>query len=144
MCGIAGIFCYGSGHAVDAQLLRQMRDVLRHRGTDDAGEFVSGTIGLAHRRLSVIDVATGHQPLGNEDGTIQIVYNGEIYNFMELTREAEAAGHRFATRCDTEAIVHLYEDLDDDVVSRLNGMFAFALWDARRQRLVLARDRAGI
>jgi asparagine synthase (glutamine-hydrolysing) len=145
MCGIAGIFLYGgSEESVDGGVLRHMRDLLSHRGPDDAGEYLSGPIGLAHRRLSIIDVATGHQPLGNEDGTIQIVYNGEVYNFAELQREAEAAGHHFATRCDTEAIVHLYEELGDDVVTRLRGMFAFAVWDGPRRRLVLARDRAGI
>ncbi|HVN86194.1 MAG TPA: asparagine synthase (glutamine-hydrolyzing), partial [Candidatus Binatia bacterium] len=119
-------------------------DRLRHRGPDDEGEFVDGRIGLGHRRLSIIDLATGHQPLGNEDGRIQIVFNGEIYNFRELQRDAERNGHRFATRSDTEAIVHGYEDLRARVVERLNGMFAFAIWDANRQELFLARDRTGI
>src|SRR5512139_3193285 len=104
MCGIVGL-CHSSGNDwVDRIMLRQMRDALRHRGPDDAGDFVSGSVALGHRRLSIIDVAGGHQPLGNEDGSIWIVYNGEVYNFEELQREAERAGHRFATRSDTEAI----------------------------------------
>ena len=121
-----------------------MRDLLRHRGPDDAGEFVDGRIGLGHRRLSIIDLQTGHQPLGNEDGRVQIVFNGEVYNYRELQQEAERAGHRFATRSDTESIVHMYEHLGEGVAERLNGMFAFAIWDANRQRLFLARDRTGI
>lgn len=144
MCAIVGVLSPREGDRIDTGLLRRMRDTLRHRGPDDAGEHVSGRIGLAHRRLSIIDLQTGRQPLGNEDGRIQIVFNGEIYNFQELQREAEAKGHRFATRTDTEAIVHLYEEMGEGVVERLQGMFAFGIWDAPRQRLFLARDRAGI
>jgi asparagine synthase (glutamine-hydrolysing) len=126
-----------------------MADALAHRGPDDAGETVldapgGGVATLAHRRLSIIDIEGGHQPLTNEDGTVQLVFNGEIYNFRQLRAELERAGHRFRTRADTEVIVHLYEDDGLDFVHRLRGMFAFALWDAGRGRLVLARDRLGV
>ncbi len=121
-----------------------MRDVMVHRGPDDQGLFLDGAVGLGHRRLSIIDLAGGHQPIANEDGTVTVVFNGEIYNFGELRRDLEARGHILATRGDTEVIVHLYEDLGIDCLQRLRGMFAFALWDATRQRLVLARDRLGI
>lgn len=126
-----------------------MAGVLAHRGPDDAGEAVldapgGGVAALAHRRLSIIDIEGGHQPLTNEDGTVQLVFNGEIYNFRELRDELRAAGHTFRTRADTEVIVHLYEDDGLDFVHRLRGMFALALWDARRGRLVLARDRLGV
>ncbi len=144
MCGIVGMYSWGGAPAPNADLLRQMRDMLRHRGPDDHGEFIRGDVALGHRRLSIIDLATGHQPLGNEDGSVQIVFNGEIYNFQALQQEAEAAGHRFATRSDTETIVHLYEELGNEVVTRLGGMFAFGLWDGGRRRLLLARDTAGI
>ena len=142
MCGIVGL--YLPTDTIDRRLLRQMSDLLRHRGPDDMGEFIAGPVGLGSRRLSIIDLQTGHQPVGNEDGNIQVVYNGEIYNFEALRQEAEALGHRFATRTDTEVIVHLYEELGEHVVDRLGGMFTFALWDGRRQRLLLARDRAGV
>ena len=120
-----------------------MADAMSHRGPDDRGTFVSGSIGLGHRRLSIIDLAGGHQPLGNEDNTIRIVFNGEIYNFPELRDFLLAKGHRFRTNSDTEVIVHLYEEHGVDCLRHLNGMFAFALWDAPRQRLLLARDRLG-
>src|SRR5688572_15492934 len=120
-----------------------MAAALAHRGPDDEGECVlpatNGAVAvLAHRRLSIIDIAGGHQPLANEDGTVQLVFNGEIYNFENLRRELTARGHRLRTRCDSEVLVHLYEDEGIELVHRLRGMFAFALWDASRQRLVLA------
>jgi asparagine synthase (glutamine-hydrolysing) len=128
----------------DRVLLARMRDAVRHRGPDETGEYVDGPIALGHRRLTIIDLSSGRQPIGNEDGSVQIVYNGEVYNFPELHASLEAAGHRFATRTDTEVVVHLYEEVGEAVVERLNGMFAFALWDGGRRRLFLARDRAGI
>lgn len=148
MCGIAGFVSSQTGFDLSAAL-RTMATVIAHRGPDDEGFFETATqlgkhrVGLAHRRLSIIDMSTGHQPLGNEDGSIQIVFNGEIYNFQALRAELEAKGHRFATHSDTEAIVHAYEEWGDDCVTRFRGMFAFAIWDAPRQRLFLARDRFG-
>jgi asparagine synthase (glutamine-hydrolysing) len=121
-----------------------MRDVMVHRGPDDEGLFLDGPVGFGHRRLSIIDLAGGHQPLSNEDGTVTVVFNGEIYNFREIRRGLEARGHTLATRSDTEVIVHLYEDLGAECVQHFRGMFAFALWDARQQRLLLARDRLGV
>src|SRR5437660_8251588 len=121
-----------------------MGAALAHRGPDGEGLWYEPGIGLVHRRLSIIDLAGGAQPLGNEDGSIQVVFNGEIYNYQELTAWLQARGHRFRTRSDTEAIVHLYEEEGDALVGRLRGMFAFALWDGRRRRLLLARDRVGI
>ena len=144
MCGIAGIVA-GDGLREDERArLPRMRDVIAHRGPDEAGAWFDEYAALGHRRLSIVDLATGSQPLGNADGTIQIVFNGEIYNHADLRPELEAAGHRYHTRCDTEAIVHAYEQWGDDCVHRFRGMFAFALWDAPRRRLLLARDRLGI
>lgn len=148
MCGIAGFVL--SSAALDAPaLLRSMADAISHRGPDDEGFLETRAsngehrVGLAHRRLSIIDLSTGHQPLGNEDGRIQIVFNGEIYNFQELRNELMARGHRFRTASDTETIVHAYEEYGDDCVAHFRGMFAFAIWDAQRERLLLARDRYG-
>ncbi len=121
-----------------------MRDVVSHRGPDDAGLFVDERAALGHRRLSIVDLAAGHQPLANEDETIWIVFNGEIYNHADVRPELEAAGHRYRTRSDTETIVHAYEQWGDACVEHLRGMFAFALWDAPRRRLLLARDRLGV
>jgi asparagine synthase (glutamine-hydrolysing) len=121
-----------------------MRDVLTHRGPDEAGLYCDEQAGLAHRRLSIVDLAQGHQPLANEDATVHVVFNGEIYNHAELRPVLEAAGHRYRTRSDTETIVHAYERWGDACVERFRGMFAFAIWDARRRRLLLARDRMGI
>ncbi len=146
MCGIAGYVVRG-GHVDLTRSLADMALAIAHRGPDDAGFFETGSgdwrIGLAHRRLSIIDLSTGHQPLGNETGSIQIVFNGEIYNFEALREELQAKGHCFATRSDTETIVHAYEEWGVSCVERFRGMFAFALWDADRQRLFLARDRFG-
>ncbi len=142
MCGIAGM-CNLDGAPLDRSLLRSMTRVLSHRGPDAEGFYVNGAVGLGHRRLSIIDVAGGAQPLANEDGTVWVVLNGEIYNFRSLRSELESRGHQFTTRSDTEVIVHLYEERGDDCVAALAGMFAFAVWDERRQRLLLARDRLG-
>jgi len=144
MCGIAGIINFESGKPVESERLRRMRDVLRHRGPDGEGSWVDGGVGLAHRRLAIVDIASGAQPMRNGDGSTWIVYNGEIYNHPELKRELEAKGHRYRTRCDTETILHIYKDEGEACVQRLRGMFAFALWDRSRQRLLLARDRLGI
>jgi len=129
---------------VPPDLIRRMTDLILHRGPDGGGEYLSGPIGLGHRRLSIIDLDTGDQPMSNEDGTIWIVYNGEVYNFPELRANLETRGHKFKSSTDTEVIIHLYEELGADCVARLRGMFAFALWDERRQLLLLARDRVGI
>jgi asparagine synthase (glutamine-hydrolysing) len=143
MCGIAGLVYADRAHPVDRDLVRRMTDVLRHRGPDADGLYVARGVGLGHRRLSIIDVAGGDQPIFNEDRTNAVILNGEIYNFQELRTELETRGHRFATRSDTEAIVHAYEEYGPECVARLRGMFAFALWDATRNRLLLARDRVG-
>ena len=144
MCGIAGIFNYREAAAIDPALIRQMADTIVHRGPDDEGSYITPRIGLAHRRLSIIDLKTGHQPMFNEDGSVVIVFNGEIYNHEELRRELEAKGHTFRTHSDTEAIIHAFEEYGDDFERRLTGMFGFALWDERRRMLVLSRDRLGI
>ncbi len=144
MCGIAGLVASDQLHADERVRVAMMRDVLRHRGPDDAGVFVDGHAALAHRRLSIVDLAAGHQPLANEDETVWIVFNGEIYNHASIRAELESAGHRYRTRSDTETIVHAYEQWGDACVERLRGMFAFAIWDAPRRRLLLARDRLGI
>jgi asparagine synthase (glutamine-hydrolysing) len=142
MCGIAGIA--SSTGSPDLEAVRRMCATLVHRGPDDEGLFHRGPVALAARRLSIIDLAHGHQPIANEDGTVTVVQNGEIYNYRELKRELEGAGHRFATDCDTEVLVHLYEEHGEGFVERLRGMFAIALWDDRERRLLLARDRFGI
>jgi asparagine synthase (glutamine-hydrolysing) len=143
MCGISGIFDR-SGNPVDRDVLEKMISIMSHRGPDGEGRFVSGGIGLGHRRLSIIDVDGGAQPIGNEDGSLQIVFNGEIYNFIELRKELDAAGHVFKTRSDTEVIVHAYEQWGRECVRHFNGMFAFALWDSNRRTLFLARDHLGV
>ncbi len=144
MCGIAGSVWFQANRQIDRVTLERMTDALTHRGPDDRGFFYQGSgVALGFRRLSIIDVEGGHQPLGNEDGSIQLVFNGEIYNYRELRRRLEGAGHRFATNTDSETIVHLYEDLGTECFSHLNGMFSIAIWDGRKQRLVLARDRLG-
>jgi len=140
MCGIAGLW---SPAPVDRALVRAMTAALAHRGPDGEGHEFDDEVGLGHRRLSIIDLATGRQPMTSEDGTLSIVFNGEIYNFRALRRELEARGHRFRTRSDTEVILHLYQDLGPDLVTRLRGMFAFAIRDRRRRRLFLARDHIG-
>ena len=143
MCGIAGIVAQRD-QPVLAEELHAMCAALVSRGPDDEGAFVGHRAGLAMRRLSIIDLETGHQPVSNEDGSIWVVLNGEIYNYRQLRNELERRGHQFVTSTDTEVIVHLYEERGDDCVHALRGMFAFAIWDERRQRLMLARDRIGI
>lgn len=144
MCGLVGIFDARGRRKIDGALLARMNDSLNHRGPDDSGLHVAPGIGLGHKRLSIIDLSGGHQPLFNEDGSVVVVYNGEIYNFQELSRELQAAGHRFRTHCDTEVIVHAWEEWGEACVERFRGMFAFGLWDANRETLFLARDRLGI
>lgn len=143
MCAIFGIFDR-SGGPVNAELLRSMDTSLMHRGPDGTGEFIDGGLGLGHRRLSIIDLEGGAQPISNEDGTIQIVFNGEIYNFIELRKELQGHGHKFRTKSDTEVIVHAYEQWGEACLNRFNGMFAFAIWDAHKRELFLARDHLGI
>jgi len=143
MCGLVALF-RRDGEAVGAQQILAMRDTLRHRGPDDAGMFLDGPVGLGHRRLRVIDLTGGHQPMTNPDGTIHVVFNGEIYNYRELRSHLQEKGLPVRTQSDTETIIGLYQLYGDEVVSHLRGMFAFALWDTVRRRLVLARDRMGI
>ncbi len=144
MCGIAGKVCFDRHATIDPCLLERMTDAIRHRGPDDGGVWVDGAVGLGNRRLSIIDLSErGHQPMSNEDGSVWIAFNGEIYNFAALRAELTAQGHVFRSNTDTETIVHLYERDGVDCVSRLRGMFAFAIWDAPRRRLFVARDRLG-
>jgi asparagine synthase (glutamine-hydrolysing) len=144
MCGIAGIVSLDFQTRVDEERLLRMRDALRHRGPDGAGSLLDGPVALGHRRLAIVDVAGGHQPMANADGSVCIVFNGEIYNHAALRQGLEASGYRYRTRSDTETILHLYEEEGERCVERLRGMFAFAVWDRRRARLLLARDRLGI
>jgi len=141
MCGICGVVSAGGSVA---ERVARMSATLVHRGPDSSGEYVDETVALAARRLSIIDLETGDQPIANEDGTVHVVQNGEIYNYRELRHELERAGHRFRTHGDTEVLVHLYEEYGTGFAARLRGMFAVAVWDVRRRRLVLARDRYGI
>jgi asparagine synthase (glutamine-hydrolysing) len=142
MCGIAG-YLATEKIPLPPSLLESMCERLVHRGPDSFGHFRDGLVALGHRRLSIIDLNTGDQPLGNEDGSVQVVFNGEIYNYRELRGELQSKGHKFATQSDTEVLVHLYEEVGERVPEYLNGMFAFAIWDAGRERLFLARDRLG-
>src|ERR1041385_8929888 len=145
MCGINGIaFSRQSGRWADADLLQRMRDAITHRGPDDEGIFIDENVGLGHRRLSIVDVAAGHQPMTNEDNSLFISYNGEIYNHADYRDELIAHGHRYQTHCDTETILHLYEEHGDDCVNCLRGMFAFAIWDRKKRELFIARDRFGV
>ncbi len=144
MCGIAGELRLKSGERASAGRVRAMCDVMVHRGPDDFGGYTNAEAALGMRRLSIVDVAGGHQPLGNEDGSVQVICNGEIYNCTSLRAALQAGGHRFKTRSDVEVIAHCYEEHGVEGVAQLEGMFAFALWDARRHRLVLGRDRLGI
>jgi asparagine synthase (glutamine-hydrolysing) len=143
MCGITGVMRFGGDH-VEKSVVRRMCDVMAHRGPDDDGIYADGRVGLGMRRLSIIDLTTGHQPISNEDGTVWIVFNGEIYNHAELREQLVARGHQYSTHSDTETIIHLYEEYGRDCVRHLRGMFAFALWDTRSQNLFIARDRLGI
>ncbi len=144
MCGICGIFHSERARRVNRDLLAGMNQQIVHRGPDDDGFFVEENVGLAMRRLSIIDIQTGHQPLSNEDGDVWIVFNGEIYNHQDLRKNLESRGHRYRTKSDTETIVHLYEEYGSKCVEHLRGMFAFAIWDRRKRKLFIARDRLGI
>jgi len=144
MCGIAGVYEYNRRRRIESDTLERMLSVLYHRGPDDAGVFLDEFVAIGMRRLSIIDLAGGRQPISNEDGTITVVFNGEIYNYRELRNRLRTNGHILTTSSDTEVIVHLYEELGDDCVKELRGMFAFAIWDSARQRLFIARDRLGI
>src|SRR5271156_2859500 len=144
MCGICGKLMFGSDANVSPALVKAMADSIYHRGPDDEGYYVSGPIGLGFRRLSIIDLQSGHQPVSNEDGTVQIIFNGEIYNYQELRAFLLSKGHTFKTQSDTEVIVHLYEEFGPRCVEKLRGMFAFAIWEESTKTLFLARDRVGI
>jgi asparagine synthase (glutamine-hydrolysing) len=144
MCGICGVLDLREASRPDPGVFRRMRDLIAHRGPDDEGEFVDGPGYLGFRRLSIVDLAGGHQPMFNEDGTLVLVFNGEIYNHLDLRAELERAGHRFKTRSDAESILHGFEEWGPEVVQRLRGMFAFAIYDTARRRLFAARDRLGI
>jgi asparagine synthase (glutamine-hydrolysing) len=144
MCGIAGIINFDAGSTIDRERLRRMRDVLRHRGPDDEGIWIDGQAGLAHRRLAILDISGGAQPMTSGDGETCVVFNGEIYNHPALKAELESRGHHYRTRSDTETILHIYKEEGPAGVESLRGMFAFALWDRDRQQLLLARDRLGI
>ncbi|MED5448403.1 MAG: asparagine synthase (glutamine-hydrolyzing), partial [Planctomycetota bacterium] len=143
MCGFAGASWTNPGQAIDAATLDSMTGVLTHRGPDQSGAWFDAWTALGHRRLSIIDLDSGRQPLANETGSVQVVFNGEIYNYRELRDDLQGRGHRFATQTDTEVIVHLYEEYGDDCLDHLRGMFALAVWDVSRRRLLLARDRMG-
>jgi asparagine synthase (glutamine-hydrolysing) len=144
MCGIAGVFEYEGRERIGKATLFDMLSTIEHRGPDDQGALFSGDLAMGMRRLSIIDLAGGKQPISNEDGEITVVFNGEIYNYRELQQRLRSRGHMFSTSSDTEVIVHLYEDMGEDCVNELRGMFAFAIWDSARQRLFIARDRLGI
>ena len=144
MCGICGQFSYERQAPVSRRDIEKMARSIVHRGPDDEGYYVNGPIGLGFRRLSIIDIEGGHQPMSDAEETIRVIFNGEIYNFPELRRELEGFGHAFRTRCDTEVIVLGYKQWGDDVLNRLNGMFGLAIWDERKRRLVVARDAFGI
>src|SRR5215210_1107706 len=142
MCGIVGQARVG-GEPVPEALLNHMCEAIVHRGPDSRGIHTAPGLGLGIQRLRVIDLVTGDQPIANENGTVTVVLNGEIYNYRELRKDLERRGHRFSTRTDTEVIVHLYEEFGPDLVHHLHGMFGFAVWDSERRRLVLGRDRLG-
>lgn len=144
MCGIAGILEFDHGANADSGVLRRMCEIMAHRGPDDDGFFVRERIGLGMRRLSIVDLVTGHQPISNEDGSLWVVFNGEIYNHRTLREQLITSGHQYHTQSDTETIVHLYEQYGKDCVQHLRGMFAFAVWDAKHKSLFIARDRLGI
>jgi asparagine synthase (glutamine-hydrolysing) len=143
MCGLTGIFEYDRPTEIPRELVHRMNETIVHRGPDDEGIFVGPGIGLGFRRLSIIDLAGGHQPISNEDGTIWAMLNGEIYNYPELRKELLCRGHKLATRSDTETVVHLYEEHGEECFARLRGMFAIVLWDSRQRKLLMARDRVG-
>src|SRR5437762_10466752 len=145
MCGISGIAIpERSRRRVDGAAFTRMRDALVHRGPDDAGLLIDSQVALGHRRLSIVDLTGGHQPMFNEDESLAIVYNGEIYNHGDYRADLEARGHRYRSHCDTETILHLYEEHGARCVEHLRGMFAFAIWDEHQRELFIARDRLGV
>lgn len=144
MCGICGIYNYNKERYIDEKLIMQMEDAIAHRGPDGRGRYVNEFIGLGHVRLSIIDLAGGSQPISNENKTMWIIFNGEIYNYKAIRKDLRLKGHQFSTDSDTEVIIHAYEEYGTDCVHQLNGMFAFAIWDSRQDTLFLARDRIGI
>ncbi|MGB7641728.1 MAG: asparagine synthetase B, partial [Terriglobales bacterium] len=144
MCGIAGILEFEPGARADATALREMCHIMAHRGPDDDGFYTDGCAGLGMRRLSIVDLKTGHQPISNEDGTLWIVFNGEIYNHRALREHLTERGHQYRTNSDTETIVHLFEEYGEACVEHLRGMFAFAIWNRNTKTLFIARDRLGI
>ena len=144
MCGIVGIVDLELRREISRQMLMRMNDAQHHRGPDDGGYHIAPGVGLGHRRLSIIDLSTGKQPLYNEDGSVVVVFNGEIYNYQELISELTPLGHLFKTRSDTEVIVHAWEAWGVECLARFRGMFAFALWDANKETLFVARDRLGV
>lgn len=143
MCGICGIVAFDKERAISKDLIVKMGDEIKHRGPDDSGYYVKDNVALGHRRLSIIDLSGGHQPITNEDGSCWIVFNGEIFNHKQLRQELEQKGHKFRTNSDTEVIIHAYEEYGEDCATLLRGMFAFAIWDEHKQRLFIARDRLG-
>ena len=144
MCGICGILALNNNYRVKKETLLRMNSTLKHRGPDDEGHYIKDNVGLAMQRLSVVDLFTGQQPMHNEDNSIWVIFNGEIYNYQFLKKDLELKGHRFYTNSDTETIVHLYEEYEEDFLKKLNGMFSIALWDKNKNKLLLARDRLGI
>ncbi len=144
MCGIVGVMDVSGARPISRDLVSRMNQTQLHRGPDESGLHLEPGLGLGHRRLSIIDLSTGQQPLFNEDRSVVVIYNGEIYNYQELIPELARAGHVFRTKSDTEVIVHAWEQWGEDCVKRFRGMFAFALWDRNRQALFLARDRLGV
>ena len=143
MCGIVGIFDTRGARAIDPALVRRMNETQHHRGPDEGDVYTEPGVGFGHRRLSIIDLSSGQQPLFNEDHSVVVVFNGEIYNYQELMDELLALGHQFRTRCDTEVIVHAWEQWGEACVERFRGMFAFGLWDRNQQTFFMARDRLG-
>ncbi len=144
MCGICGVFNYGTKEPVNEVLVRRMNEQIAHRGPDGEGIYIDGQLGFGHKRLSIVDLTKGHQPMSNEDGSIWITFNGEIYNHADYIPLLKGKGHEFKTDCDTETIIHLYEEYGEDLLGKLNGMFAFAIWDRNKNSIFVARDRLGI
>lgn len=144
MCGICGVYNFGTGEPADPVALKRATDAMAHRGPDDEGFYLDGALALGNRRLSIIDLPGGHQPIANEDESVWITFNGEIYNYRDLRPDLLARGHQFRTNSDTETILHLYEEYGLNCLDHLRGMFAFAIWDGRKRRLLLARDRLGV
>ena len=144
MCGICGIVNFNRNDTINPEILVEMRDVMIHRGPDDEGLYINQNVGFGFRRLSIVDISSGHQPMCNEDGDIWIVFNGEIYNHSIIRKELLSKGHIYKTKSDTETIIHLYEEEGIDGFKKMNGMFGIAIWDNKQKQLILVRDRIGI